>query len=408
LQHSDRSALEPYKRWLFAVDIHPSIGCVACGNCYGRGPANWLADEHNTADWKCVPFDYYGWRRYTPSAFWELATKYYHGLIDIDEEVKETLFSCAQCGLCDEICGIVAGEQRLSEIFRVFRFIIYEKTGPFRGHAEIINNIKTTGNIYGSKEPSSAWAEDLGLKILEKDGKSDTVLYVGDTAAYKLPNVARAAARVLKSAKIEFAIFEKEVNSGYYLEVMGDRAAAQEMWRKNLELFQRHGVKNVICLSAQDYHVLRREIGNSVNVYHITEYVAELIAKNKIAPKKRGGRVTYHDPCYLARHAGSRAPRGRRVILEPRKIINALGAELVEMPKKGRWTWCAGECGGVKEGFPDLAAWRAQKLIEEATATGAEILLTASPPEQAHILESMKDKENIKIADIMEILAENL
>lgn len=403
-------SLEPYKRWLFAVDIHPSIGCVACGNCYGRGPANWLADEHNTADWKCVPFDYYGWRRYTPSAFWELATKYYHGLIEIDEEVRETLFSCAQCGLCDEVCGIVSGGQRLSEIFRVFRFIIYEKTGPFRGHADIIKNIRSTGNIYGVKEPTSVWARGMGVKILDGDGRADTVLYVGDVAAYRLQGVARAAARVLQSANVDFSVMENEVNSGYYLEVMGDGAGARDMWRRNLEAFQRHRVKSVICLGAQDYHVLRREIGDKIGVYHITEFVSELLDKKKLSLKKTGKvKVTYHDPCYLARHAGSRSARGRRVVEEPRKIIQAIGVELVEMSKRGRWTWCAGECGGIKEGFPDLARWRAEKLIEEARETGADVLLTSSPPEQAHIIDVMeKTGSKIRVMDLMEFLAERI
>jgi Fe-S oxidoreductase len=224
--NAENSPLKQYDRWLYAVDIHPSSGCVACGNCYGRGPANWLAEEHNTADWKCVPFDYYGWRRYTPSAFWELATRYHHGRIGIDSEVQETLFSCAQCGLCNEICGIVQDGARLSDIFKAFRFAIYEKMGPFRGHAETIENIKKHGNAYGlTGVPTSRWAESLGVKVV-RDHSTDTLLYVGDDAAYKLPNVAKSAARVLTRAGVDYGIMENEVNSGYYLEVMGDKQGA--------------------------------------------------------------------------------------------------------------------------------------------------------------------------------------
>lgn len=403
------STLEEYKRWLYAADIHPSSGCVACGNCYGRGPANWLADEHNTADWKCVPFDYYGWRRYTPSAFWELATRYYHGQIEIDDQVKETLFSCAQCGLCNEVCGIVGDGSRLSDIFKAFRFIIYEKTGPFRGHGQTIENIRRYGNAYGSAEKTSTWAEGLGIKFVE-DGKMDTLLYAGDDATYKLPNVARSAAKVLNSADVDYGILKNEVNSGYYLEVMGDRWGAEELWKENLATFKAHGVRNVICLSAQDYHVFRRELGSQVNVLHVTEFVSSLVAEKKVKPRRLVRKVTYHDPCYLARHAGSKSPRERRVVDEPRKILQAVpGLEIHEMQKRGRWTWCAGECGGVKQGFPDLASWRAKKLIEEASATGAEALVTASPPEQQHVQENLAGvSSNLRCMDIMELLAEAL
>jgi len=50
--------------------------------------------------------------------------------------------------------------------------------------------------------------------------------------------------------------------------------------------------------------------------------------------------VTYHDPCYLARYNG--------VLDAPRRIVRALGCELVEMPRNGADTFC---CGAVE---PDL------------------------------------------------------
>lgn len=409
MSQAKSSSLEPYKRWLYATDQHPSSGCVACGNCYGRGPANWMADEHNTADWKCVPFDYYGWRRYTPSAFWELATRYYHGLVQIDEELKETLFSCAQCGLCNEVCGIVQDGARLSDIFKAFRFIIYEHTGAFRGHGPVIENIRRYGNEFGIAEPTSTWAQGVKVRFAEQR-RSSTLLYAGEEAAYKVPQVARAAAKVLTSAGEDFAILKNEVHSGYDLEVMGDRWGAEELWRKNAETFRKYGIQTVVCLSAQDYHVLRRALEGQVKVEHISEHVAILVGRRKLRPKPLSEKVTYHDPCYLARQAGSRSPRERRVIEEPRKILAGIpGVELHEMPKRGRWTWCAGECGGIRQGFPDLARWRAQKLIEEAKATGAEVLLTATPPEQVHVEEVLASLGNpLRCMDVMELLAEAL
>ena len=51
-----------------------------------------------------------------------------------------------------------------------------------------------------------------------------------------------------------------------------------------------------------------------------------------------GTRVTYHDPCYLARY--------NRITEAPRKLIEATGAELVEMPRHGTNTFCCGAGGG--------------------------------------------------------------
>jgi Fe-S oxidoreductase len=140
----------------------------------------------------------------------------------------------------------------------------------------------------------------------------------------------------------------------------------------------------------------------------MTEFGSDLISRKKIRPKNIRRKVTYHDPCYLARHAGSRSPRERRVIDEPRSILTAIsGLEVVEMEKRGKWTWCAGECGGIKQGFPELARWRAQRLIEEAAATGAEVLVTATPNEQLHVTEVLEaERPSLKCMDIVELLDE--
>ena len=51
-----------------------------------------------------------------------------------------------------------------------------------------------------------------------------------------------------------------------------------------------------------------------------------------------GTRVTYHDPCYLARY--------NRITDAPRKLIQATGAELVDMLRHGTETFCCGAGGG--------------------------------------------------------------
>jgi Fe-S oxidoreductase len=48
------------------------------------------------------------------------------------------------------------------------------------------------------------------------------------------------------------------------------------------------------------------------------------------------------------------------------------------MPRNRRWSWCCGGGGGVPEAYPDLAKWSAEDRLNEAKATGAELLLTTS------------------------------
>ena len=108
-------------------------------------------------------------------------------------------------------------------------------------------------------------------------------------------------------------------------------------------LFELLVEQNMAALGAADYEAIFTTDPHSLNtlrneypeygldkpVYHYTELLADLVARGVISLQTplTGLRVTYHDPCYLARY--------NRITEAPRKLIEATGAELVEMPRHG-------------------------------------------------------------------------
>ncbi|MHA1404747.1 MAG: (Fe-S)-binding protein [Candidatus Helarchaeota archaeon] len=127
--------------------------------------------------------------------------------------------------------------------------------------------------------------------------------------------------------------------------------------------------------------------------------------QNKIIITKQWtkGPITWHDPCHTCRHVchemkdktynkcddgdnnmwkayvPSQFERQRWIEM-PRAIMAAIpGLELREMYRIGENSLCCGAGGGVKAGYPDFAWKAANDRLEEADATGAEILMTMCP-----------------------------
>ena len=92
---------------------------------------------------------------------------------------------------------------------------------------------------------------------------------------------------------------------------------------------------------ALPFNALRNEypqLGANYTVWHYTELLAHLIETDALPVQPLGLRVTYHDPCYLARYNG--------VTEAPRRVLEALGCELVEMRRNRTNTFCCGAGGG--------------------------------------------------------------
>ena len=98
--------LERVKRWLYAKDLSErSSGCVLCGSCYGHGPANPMEDVVGPKE-KCPPYEFYRFQRHTPKSRWLMAQRVFHGLDPITPELKEVIYACTNCLMCQELCGV--------------------------------------------------------------------------------------------------------------------------------------------------------------------------------------------------------------------------------------------------------------------------------------------------------------
>ncbi|MBI5234541.1 MAG: (Fe-S)-binding protein, partial [Deltaproteobacteria bacterium] len=129
-----------------------------------------------------------------------------------------------------------------------------------------------------------------------------------------------------------------------------------------------NSLKNIFVrlLGSCNAELKERVIKFSSKVIDMTELSASLTKGEGCA--QRGIKVTYHDPCHLA--------RGHGVKNEPRGLLKKAGYELVEMDDPGR---CCGMGGGLTFANHELSVEIAMKKAEDIVSTGAQIVATACP-----------------------------
>ena len=369
--------LERVKRWLYAKGLEErSAGCVLCGSCYGHGPANPFEDVPGPKT-KCPPYEFYRFQRHTPKSRWLMAQRVFHGLDPITPELKEVVYTCTNCLMCQELCGVRDDGYGPWDITVAMREEITQKDGPLDAHRPLFEGLKEHDNPWAQpKAQRGHWADGLGLNKLGT-GTAATLLFAGCSADRPSGRAgAVALAKLMQRAGVQFAVLgEEEKCCGLHAYDLGFRAEYDRLQEENLAMIKRAGAREVVvacgsCQRAWREHA--KVAGSGIEVIHGAQYVAELVRSGRLKfTQTIRKKVTYHDACHLGRGCG--------VYEEPRAILRAIpGVELVEMARNRRWSWCCGGGGGVPEAYPELAKWNADDRMREAKESGADIMLTSS------------------------------
>jgi heterodisulfide reductase subunit D len=184
-----------------------------------------------------------------------------------------------------------------------------------------------------------------------------------------------ALAKLMRAAGEDFAILgDAEKCCGLYAFDLGFRHEYQRLQQEQIQMISKAGARKVVVTCGSCLRMWREHsrLTTGLEVLHGSEYLDQALRTGRLkfttTVKKR---VTYHDSCHLGRGCG--------VYEAPRNLLRAInGLELVEMPRNRRWSWCCGGGGGVPEADPELAQWTAADRIQEAQATGADLVVTSS------------------------------
>jgi Fe-S oxidoreductase len=317
----------------------------------------------------------------------------------------EDIWRCTTCGSCPQACPRGVGTIDVSVSFR--RIASEAGISPAPIHT-VSASLGAEGNPLREERAKRAdWAEGQSVKTFTEG--MEILYFPGCYPSYdsRLKKVAIATANILNQAGVDFGILgAKENCCGESIRKAGDEKLYKRLARENIKTFIDNGVHKILVSSPHCYHTFKNEyteFNTNFEVVHISQYLFELINEGRLElTKEYGKKITYHDPCYLGRHNG--------IYDEPRQVLKKVpGLELIEMADSRQDSLCCGGGGGriwmetpKGERFSDLR-------LEQATAVGAEVLVTSCPYCITNFEESrlaLADSEAVEIKDITEIIQE--
>jgi Fe-S oxidoreductase len=228
--------------------------------------------------------------------------------------------------------------------------LVKKNQGPFEIHEKIIKGIVENENSVGGKpEERLDWLpkEYKAIETFEKK-ESDTLLFFGCMSSFRVKESASAPYKILTHAGYDFKILENEPCCGEYVYSAGKLELAKEMFKNNVELFKKNGIKNIIvtcggCLYAFDTVYPKYIEDYDIKIRHIVEVVHELVQAGKLELKKIDKTVTYHDPCRLGRKYKNGPSTD-----EPRELLEKCGVKIKSTSDDPRKAPCCGAGSGIR------------------------------------------------------------
>lgn len=252
-------------------------------------------------------------------------------------------------------------------------------------------------------------AADLAAK-----GESPEVLFwVGCAGSYddRYKNVTKAFVKILNKVGVNFAVLgPEETCTGDPARRAGNEFLFQMQAMANIQVLNGYNIKNIVTACPHCFNTIKNEypdLGGDYEVMHHSQYLQQLIDEDKIKLEGggdfKGRKITYHDSCFLG--------RANNVYEAPRKVLEALDAELVEMKRCRTKGLCCGAGGAqmFKDAEPGSKEINIERT-EEALATNADTVAVACPFCLTMMSDGVKNKEKegeVKVKDLAELIVES-
>jgi len=247
------------------------------------------------------------------------------------------------------------------------------------------------------------------------NGETPEILFwVGCAGSFdqRAQKITKAFATILNKVGVKYAILGKEeACTGDPARRAGNEFLFQMMAYQNIQILNGYGIKKIVTTCPHCFNTLKNEypeLGGTYDVIHHTSLLQELIDEGKIKMKEsgsfKGKKISYHDSCYLG--------RSNAIYEAPRKVLEALDGELIEMKRCRSNGLCCGAGGAqmFKEDEPGDKRINMERT-DEALETGASVIASACPFCNTMMTDGIKNREKettVSVLDIAEMIADSM
>ena len=320
---------------------------------------------------------------------------------------------CSMCGRCSMVCPLGVD---IAYIIRKVKEGLSAAGYSPQDLVEAGERARTIGSPMGVTVKTleatiRVQEKETGLEIpLDKEGAEYLCLFSsGEIAGF--PEFIGSLARIFKAADVSWTIssqYFEATNTGVQL---GNSGLAAELVERVVAAAEKLKIKTVISPECgHAYTTIRWDAPNIIGrplpfkVVHIMELLDQLRTEGRLQiDGSIDDRLSFHDPCNIGRRGG--------VLQEPRRLLNMVAPNFVEMTEHGDMNWCCGGGGGVSsnERANELRLQVFSAKKRQLDEINVDLLVTSCSNCRHMLEDGLEENEmQIELVGITELIADHL
>ncbi|MEI6613821.1 MAG: heterodisulfide reductase-related iron-sulfur binding cluster [Chrysiogenales bacterium] len=322
---------------------------------------------------------------------------------------EEEVWDCTTCAACMEVCPML--NEHIAKIMGLRQFAVLMESKFPEEFQTLYRGLENQGNPWGiNADTRSDWAKDLQIPLMSEKGETDILLWVGCAGSFDQHSqkIARSLVKIMQKAGVDFTFLGNEEKCcGDPARRSGMEYLYQIQARQNIEILNRYKFRRIVTICPHGYHMLKNEYSKMGGNFRVMHH-SELLLELLAANKLKLQTSTNAKMTY---HDPCYLGRYNHIYDQPRQLLENLNRlRLLEMAASKQTSFCCGGGGG--------GMWKEEKTgerishcrIAQAEKTGAETIVTACPfcSIMFHDALSETGREKMKTLDLAQAIEEKL